>query len=401
MTTDRHVMSLNIPDQQRIAVHRHPISPPLADPTAALQNALENPMHFPALRRALTPDDRIAIAVDDELHDLPGLLAPLLEYLGRAHIAPQAITLVCPSPGPHSWVQHLPPAFAEVKIEDHDPLNRDKLSYLATTRRGKRLYLNRTAVDAEQLIVLSRRFYDPLLGHGGAEGMIYPWLSDEPTRKAALANLSMATPGDGAWPLRKEAVEIAGLVGAPFFVQIIEGEGEGDAGSIAHVLAGPLASSQDGQRLLDERWRVEIEEPADIVIATVASQGERHGLAALARALASASRVVKSDGRIVLIYQGELEIGETGQILRQADSPAEVHSLIEDNRPDEAAAAFQWAQAAGSAHLFVWTGLPDETVEEMFATPVSNAAEIQRLARGGRCLELADADRTLAVVRAE
>ena len=42
------------------------------------------------------------------------------------------------------------------RFQVHDPADRKKLSYLATTRQGRRIYLNRSAVDADQLIVLSR-----------------------------------------------------------------------------------------------------------------------------------------------------------------------------------------------------------------------------------------------------
>ena len=51
---------------------------PLADPTAAVRAALDAPLHYPPLRRALTPDDHVAVLVDEDLPHLARLLVPLL-----------------------------------------------------------------------------------------------------------------------------------------------------------------------------------------------------------------------------------------------------------------------------------------------------------------------------------
>src|SRR5690349_23463352 len=48
-----------------------------------------------------------------------------------------------------------------------------------------------TLVDADQLVVLTRRGYDPVLGYGGAEAALYPALSDEETRGHAWERLTM------------------------------------------------------------------------------------------------------------------------------------------------------------------------------------------------------------------
>src|SRR5262249_58527419 len=136
------------------------------------------------LRRALTPDDHVTIVIDERLPRLADLLIPLLEHVSSAGVAPEAITLLCPPTSSRQpWLEELPEAFEEVRLEVHDPKDRRRLSYLATTRKGRRLYLNRSVVDADQVVVLSGRRSDPLLGQGGAAGAIYPALSDEATRR--------------------------------------------------------------------------------------------------------------------------------------------------------------------------------------------------------------------------
>ena len=210
------------------------VSPDLTDRAAAARAALDEPFNFPALRRALTPEDRVTVVVDESLSHLTDALVPVLEHMAQAGVAAANVTLVsAPTTSGQPWIEELPEVFEEVHVEVHDPADRKRLAYLATMRDGKRLYLNRTVVDADQLVVVSARRYDALLGRGGAEGAIYPALSDTATNDEMLARLTLKGPGAEPSPTRKEAVETAWLLGAPFFVQIIEGAGGGWSGVVA------------------------------------------------------------------------------------------------------------------------------------------------------------------------
>jgi hypothetical protein len=58
-----------------------------------------------------------------------------------------------------------------------------------------------------------------------------------------------------------------------------------------------------------------------------------------------------------------------------------------------------WASAACHANINLQSGLADETVEELFATPLHEAREVQRLLdAGGSCLFLPDAHKCLAII---
>jgi nickel-dependent lactate racemase len=394
----REQIELEVAEQALVGIHRPEPAPDLADPIAAMRHALEEPLGFPALRRALTPDDHVTIVVDEHLPQLAALLTAILEHVASAGVRPEAITLLClPPDSGQPWVAELPAAFQGVHVEVHDPTDRRRLSYLATTRRGRRLYFNRTAVDADQIVVLTRRSYDALLGYAGAAGALFPALSDEATRQQSRRQLSMAGPGEGAWPLRREAEEVAWLLGAPFLVQVIEGTDTG----LVHILGGLAETAEEGRRLLDARWRMEVDRPADVVVAGVGGDPGRHGFTELARAAACAARVVKPNGRIVLLSDSEPALGEAVGVLRQADNAAQALQAVRcHDRADDQEAAFQWASAAEQAHLYLLSRLPAETAEELFATPLEHAGQVQRLLGGGRsCLFLTDAHKSLAVVR--
>jgi nickel-dependent lactate racemase len=396
LASDRQHWDLEIDESALVATHRAEVGPALADPAAAVRAALESPFDYPALRRALTPDDHIAVVIDEDVPHLPEMLVPILEHICQAGVAAAAITLVCrpPSTG-QAWVEELPDEYQDVRVEVHQPGDRRQLAYLATTKRGRRVYLNRSVVDADQVVVLSRRRYDPLLGYAGAEGTLYPGLGDEATLDEVSEKLDAEAPGGTPWPLRAAAAEVAWLLGAPFLVQVIEGAGS----DIAHVIGGALESSRRGQHLLDERWRIEVETAPDVVIATLSGAAERHTFEDFARAFLCGARVVRPGGSVVLLADAAPSAGPSFELFRRLEDPGAALKALESEPPADFVAGFMWISAALRAKLYLLSGLPGEVAEELFVTPLEQARQVEKLLGRGSCLYLPDAHKALAVLK--
>src|SRR5262249_51881397 len=221
----------------------------IADPTAAILDALENPFQFPPLRRALTPEDHVVLVVDPRLPQPAKVLVPVLGVLKEARIEPSAVTLVLLEVDQEKdWIDDLPDEYQEVHIETHNAVERKTHAYLATTKAGHRIYLNRTTVDADQTIVLTRRSYDAFVGHAGGPAVLYPGLGDEETHKKVPDEFSMRSPRSHNWRLKSEADEVCWLLGAPFFVQILEGPGD----TWSRVWGGTLESAREAERVMDQ-----------------------------------------------------------------------------------------------------------------------------------------------------
>jgi nickel-dependent lactate racemase len=398
MDCGRQRLEFEAAEGNRIACPAPPVA--LADPAAAVRAALEAPHGFPPLRRALTPDDHVAVVVDERLPRLGELLAALLEHVTGAGVAAERITLLCaPSSSRQPWLDDLPDALEEVHLEVHDPANRKRLSYLATMRDGRRLYLNRTVVDAEQTVVLSGRRYDPLLGHAGAEGSLYPALSDADTRAAMNTRANLGTPDAEPWLTRREAVEAAWLLGAPFFVQVIEAAGDEVAEIVAGAVAGELAEAGlEGQRRQDACWRWRVDRAADLVVASLAGDPDRQTFADLAAAAACAARVVRPGGRVALLCQARPDLADT-EAFRNCEGPQDVLERLGAKLELDHLSVLRWAAAARQAHLYLLSELTDEVVEDLFATPLQQAGQVQRLLdAGGSCLFLQDAHKAIVEV---
>lgn len=385
-------LTLDIPADRLVRLDRADAAAPV-DAVQAVREALESPHHYPPLRQALTPDDHVTVVVDEHLPRVAELVTAVLEHVVAAGVDPAAITLLCPpTTSKQPWIEDLPDAFQEVHTEVHDPADRNRLAYLASTKRGQRIYLNRSAVDADQLVVLTGPHFDPLHGYAGAEGALYPALSDAEARQRWHATVRSDVPAHDTWPVRKEAGEVCWLLGAPFFVQVLEGAGD----DVVQVLGGIAESFAAGRESLDRSWRATAAEPADLVIATVGGDPARHTVADLARGLATASRVVKTDGVIALLTAASPELGDGFQRMLKADEPEEALAALKVVPPADWPAAFEWLDAVRNAHVYLLSGWPAETAEGLFTTPMANARQVQRLIdAGGNVLVLPDAHKMM------
>jgi hypothetical protein len=355
--------ALQVPEAKRMPLTRANTTVPTATPRELLRAALETPIGLNApARRAVTPDDHVVIVVDEHLPHVGELLAELLEHLASGGVTAAAVTLLVPPPsGKQEWIEQLPDEFGDVHVEVHDPVTSEKVAYLATTKAGRRVYLNRTLVEAEFVMVLSGRRFDPATGYAGAEASLFPALSNAETRK------EFATPDDPA-EVRKEAAVVAWHLGAPLFVQVIEGPG----GTVAEVVAGLPESSPEGVKRQDARWRGTVPSKADLVIAAVGGASERVSFRDLITAAAAGRKLLQPDGRLVVLTNAAPE-------------------------PDEVKA---WRAAAKGTHLYVASGWADDVVEDrLSATPLASAAELQRLvAAAERVIVIPDANKTIVEV---
>jgi nickel-dependent lactate racemase len=391
----RTVWSLTVRDADLLPL-REPARPAVADVRRAVVDSLEHPVRFEPFRRALTPDDRVALVVDEALPHLPDLIAGVLEYLTTAGISPAAVTAVSPPGSAQPWLNDLPDDLSDLQTEVHQPDDRPRLSYLNATKEGHRIYLNRTVVDADQVVVLSGRPYDPLLGHGGAAGSLYPGTADTDAVRTLVPKLTPQADPGGSFPTAAESDEVAWLLGSPFFVQVIEGEGD----DVAGVLTGMKDAIPDGAALQDAVWKTEAPARADTVIVTLTGDPARHDFAALARAAACGARAAKQDGTVIILSEADPDLGDAADILRRCDDPPDAVKLLFQKKPADAAPAVQWAWAAGRAKLFLASEIRPTTVEEMFATPLSGPKDVQRLLDApGKCLIVRDGHKSWVTIQ--
>lgn len=365
--------------------------PPLADVPAAVAAALAQPLDFPPLRQALTPDDHIAVVVNESLPQVSEVFGAVLREIEQAGVMRSNVTVVVP-PRAFSPCHDCRGPDADVRLEVHNPDDSRKLAYLASTRGGRRIYLNRTVVDADQLIVLGRARFDPLFGFSGGVSELFPLLSDQATRCEFLRRPSLHQAGRSKGRAQEEAAEVGKLLGLPFFVQAVETMGD----QISHIVAGSApAVSEHAQAWLNRHARFAAAS-ADLVVAPLSNLDDSHNLADVAAALETASRVVRPGGRIVVLSRARAELSPGFEFLRGAESPEHGLRQAQQQGLADAISVWQWLCGLQHAHVTLLSQLPPEVAEDLFVTPMDHPGQLERLTRhASSMLLIPDAHRSL------
>jgi nickel-dependent lactate racemase len=372
-----------------------PAAKRLPDVAASVREALEAPTDFPPLRRALTPDDHVAITVPASLHQLPAILKAVIEHVLSAGVRPQNITVLT-STGEEQRQQlalELQPEVPGASIVAHRRAEAAEHAYLAGTAAGRAVYLDRHLVDAGQVIVIGKIPYDSLFGYRGGLDELFPTFSNEATWMEFQARPPQNLGGGSGGAAAAEAREIGWLLGLPFLVQVLEGPGD----SVTQILAGTADSlGARSHELLDEQERLRVGRYADLVVATITGDAAQQTFADIARAFAVASRVVKAGGAIAVLSRASVEPGPGFAYLSGAEAPVDGLRLARQHHAAELNSIWQLATAAEHARLFLFSDLNKDTAQELFITPLESPEQVQKLSQESAItILLPDAQRCL------
>ena len=231
----------------------------LQDVSAAVAAVLDEPLDFPALASATVPGDRIVLAVDHEVPQAAAVVAGVVHSLVQSDAAPENITIVQSALDSGSDRQPLTSRLradlrGRINVLTHDPGDRRRLTYIAASREGKPIYVNRAVADADLLVPIGCIRPVGSLGYLGVSGGLFPTFADLDTQRRFYAP-NCAYSSVHQRRRRDEAAEALWLLGSRFTIQLISGTGD----QVLHVLAGEVdavvargaAAGRNGLELCD------------------------------------------------------------------------------------------------------------------------------------------------------
>lgn len=183
-------VALDVPASWEIVASLSPAdAPSVADPRAALREALAAPMGRPPLARGSLVGKRVVLAVDDFSRPTPVHLFfdALLEHLLDAGAAPEDLLLL-PASGVHRSMTRDEverkvgrESLAGLRLASHDCQDPRGLVDLGQTSRGTPVLLSRHLVEADLVVCVGSIEPHLLLGFGGGLKMIVPGLAGAET----------------------------------------------------------------------------------------------------------------------------------------------------------------------------------------------------------------------------
>jgi len=368
-------LEFDLNDQAIAAYFPKPKAEPLADPAAALRAALQSPLESPRLAKYTVPGDRIVVAVDHGVPQAARLVATLIEELAAAGVAADQIeVLQADRPGTASDFD--PTQVGAGRVARHDPAHRETVGFLAATKEGQPIYLNRDLLEADLVVWLGLAAPSSAPRWHGVSRDLYPTFSDAAAQRRFI-EAGMRSGREEFDRRRQEATEAAWLAGSLFRVAVVPGPDQ----SILHIVAGDSVSVvREGARLAEASWGFQSPRRVDLAVVAIPGDGQEQSWAHVARAAAIASRIVSEDGAIVVCSQLAELPGKAVQMLGEEADADDVLKALRASDAADATAAFELARARRKAHIFLLSQLDPDLVEGLGLAPAAEPADVERLA---------------------
>ena len=291
---------------------------PLPDPAGAVAASLARPIGSDSLaalasrRLATNPAATAVVVISDNTRPVPyrgpsGILWPVVEALLAAGFAAANITVLVATGTHRAMTQAELAAIldervlaAGIRVVNHDSRDAASLRYIGTTRRGTRLTVNRTYLDADLKIVTGLVESHFMAGASGGRKAIVPGLIGEDSTfvfhgPAMLASDGVADLVLEGNPCHEESLEGALMAGADFMVNVTLDR----RFRLTGVFAGDLeAAHRAAVAALKEYAGVPVAEPYDVAVIHSGRVGINHYQAAKAGVVGAS--LLRRGGALVL-----------------------------------------------------------------------------------------------------
>ena len=333
-------LSLRLPSGVDYRLLEARTASPLVDWRASLERALDEPISGKSLAALAAGKRSAAISVCDITWPAPNrlVLPSVLSRLEAAGIPRAGITILIATglhrPATEDEIREIvgPEIAAAYRVKNHFARNLSEHRQLGQTKSGTPVYIDERFVSAGVRVTLG--FIEPhlMLGYSGGRKLVAPGLAAQETIKVLHSPKFMrdARTHEGSIadnPLHRELLEIAGMAGHQFMVDVALTRKR----EIAGVFAGePAAAHGAGVEFVSHVMLERLEEPVDAVITTAAGYPLDLTFYQAVKGLTAAQHIVKPGGRILLMASCDEGPGaqEFRTMLKTASGAAEFLDAI-------------------------------------------------------------------------
>ncbi len=345
----------------------------------AVCEALCEPIGFPSLDTAVIPGDTVVFALDPSVPQLPEILAAAIQWFSDRGASLSNLSAVVAFPGMAAAERirkHLEDVGISIEVHAHDADDSEQIAYLAANESSDAIYLNRRLVDADVVIPITCARLDSSLDGLGTFS-VFPQLSDRKTRGRFYAFEKLRRE-EKRTELRKWSEQAGWWLGILASLQVVPGV----QGGVQSIRCGVTDQLHDAvQSVMASAWTPP-DELADVVVALIDGPQYQQSWLSVARALFSASRLVRPGGSIVVCSELETPAGAGLKKLRQTDKTGEeLAKQLSNSDYDDAIAASVLLETTSDCHVFLASALRKDTVESLRMGVVASQDELGRLVR--------------------
>jgi nickel-dependent lactate racemase len=332
-------LPIELDDSLNVTVVEPSFVPALADPEAAVRDALRAPIGSPPLRDLVRPGMRVGVIFSDITRPAPNplMLGAVLEVLDAVPGIEVVLFNALGTHRPNTEAELRGMAgdaiFERRRIVQNDTFDPATQVWVGVTSKGHETWLNAELMRCDLKILTG--FIEPHLfaGFSGGGKAIMPGMAGQRT---VLGNHDAGMVGHpkAIWgvtegnPIWEEVREVAGQAGRLFLLNVTLNRDK----AVTGVFAGDLDQAHAaGCAFVKRSAMVAVEGPFDIVVTTNSGYPLDINLYQSVKGMRAADQIVKPGGAILIAtscWDGLPEHGLYGQILRESKSPRELLARI-------------------------------------------------------------------------
>ncbi|MFC2016348.1 nickel-dependent lactate racemase [Chloroflexota bacterium] len=355
----------------------------VADETETIRKAIENPIDSKNLRDFLVGAAGVLLIVNDATRPTPTarVLKVIYEMIKPFDIKLIVATGAHRAPTEEEYNQIFGSYYEEFKsfIYAHDSRSEKDMVYVGKSRSGTEIYLNRLAMEAHRIVVISSVEPHYFAGYTGGRKSFLPGIASyksiEQNHRLALNPKAKALALDGN-PIHDDMADALGTIRNKeiFSIMTVLDKNHRVYAATAGNIDDSFAVAVDKAK---EVFVVRIREKADIVVSVVKYPMDID-LYQSQKALENGKLALKEGGIIILVSKCRCGIGDDTfvRLLSACDTPGEVLKKIDEGYVLGYHKAAKMAEMRLWAEMYAVTDLQDEQlVKSLHITPFSSLQE--------------------------
>ncbi len=375
-------LSVNVEKENLLGVLTPKEVKPGKDPQDVIRDALKNPTGTGRIQDIIKKKWRggkIAVVVDDHTRPCPTaeILPPLFDELYSAGVGNENITIIFAT-GSHRAVKNSEAktllgedVASKIKYISNDCWEDDFIC-VGTTSRGTEVKVKKAFHEADIRILTGDVEIHYFAGYGGGRKSVLPGVCSYSTIQHNYKRNFFhpnSKPGilEGN-PMYENMTEAAELAKVDFTVNVVQTEG-----GIIGAFSGDFDSVlKRGAALVDEVYRVQAKEKADIVVTAASGAPHDIDLYQAYKALHLGLNVVKEGGVIILVAECREGVGNGvghqnyHEWMGKYKTKKEMQEELEKEFTIGGHKAYYQLKAMEKAKLFLVADMPKEEVEGLF-----------------------------------
>jgi nickel-dependent lactate racemase len=312
---------------------------PLADPAAAVTEALQHPLSGRPLKEMVLPGLKVGIVFNDITRPTPNdlIINSILSEL--SHVPKDSVTLF------NALGTHRPNTGEELRdmlgdeLVDHyriiqnNAFDRNTQVHIGTTMSGNEVWMNQEVLSCDIRILTG--FIEPhfFAGFSGGGKALMPGMAGLATIMKNHDAGNIGNP-NASWgittgnPVWEEVREVLAMTGPAFLVNVTLDRTK----KITGIFAGdPFMAHDAGMEFVRETAMIPVEKEFDMVVTTNSGYPLDLNLYQAVKGMSAAARIVRQGGTILSVadcWDGIPRHGNFGRMLKEYPDPVEMLQAI-------------------------------------------------------------------------